>query len=89
MPELTERTLLCRTCRGGRLAPCYSVRDHDPSHSIHDPQGRGHHPFDGIPYVPCPAGCENGARTNDHGLVTFKCFACEDSPVPGWVREEA
>ena len=89
MPELTERKLLCRCGHDGKSHPNRGGKDEHCFRCAGTGEKGWWHPFDGIPYVPCPAGCENGARTNDHGLVTFKCFACEDSPVPGWVREEA
>ena len=77
MPELTERKLLCRTCNGEEYR-----FTHLPSAPA------GYHPFDGVPYVPCPE-CADGAVIV--GLPTSAqwpepCPSCGGS---GWVREEA
>ena len=78
MPELTERKLLCRTC---------GEDEWDTTDYPHD--RRHDHPFDGVPYVPCP---ECGGFLYAYALAhqdAPECPTCASSPVPGLVREEA
>ena len=87
MPDLTERKLLCRTCGGERsaVAPCAHGRRICSCMNVHP----GRHPFDGVPYVPCP---ECGGFLYAYALAhqdAPECPTCASSPVPGLVREEA